>query len=172
MRVCHSELFNRPFPRRSRMRPSTFSLRSGKCSSSQRSKSGATAHGKRTIVYPANCAPACAHASRIFGASWSVSPGIIGATITPTGIPAARSCLTASKRASGEDVRGSSTRCNFGSSDVMEMFTAAASNFASSCKRSTSRVTRRFFVMIATGLRNLASTSRQPRVIRSCFSTG
>ena len=34
----------------SRIRRSTFSLRSGKCSSSQCSNSGATAHGRRIIV--------------------------------------------------------------------------------------------------------------------------
>ena len=55
-----------------------------------------------------------------------LSPGMIGATITPTGIPAARSCAIASSRAVGDEVRGSRTRCRFGSSDVTEMFTAAA----------------------------------------------
>ena len=51
---------------------------------------------------------------------------MIGATITPTGIPAARSCATASSRACGDEVRGSRTRCSSGSSEVTEMFTAAA----------------------------------------------
>ena len=67
--------------------------------------------------------------------------------------------------ACGDDVRGSSTRCNVGSRDVTETFTAAALHAASSRKISMSRVTRWFFVMIATGLRNFASTSRQPRVM-------
>ena len=51
---------------------------------------------------------------------------MIGATITPTGIPAARNIATVSKRAVGDEVRGSSTRCKFGSSEVTETFTAAA----------------------------------------------
>ncbi len=50
MRVCHLELLSLPLPRKSRMRPRIFSFRAGKCSSSQCSKSGATAHGKRTMV--------------------------------------------------------------------------------------------------------------------------
>src|SRR6266576_2671560 len=67
----------------------------------------------------------------------------------------------ASSRPCGEVVRGSSTRCNVGSRDVTETLTAAASHAASSRKISISRVTRWFFVMIATGLRNLARTSRR-----------
>ena len=46
--------------------------------------------------------------------------------MTPTGIPAARKVVTASRRAAGDDVRGSSTRWMFGSSEVTEMLTAAA----------------------------------------------
>ena len=71
-------------------------------------------------------------------------PRTLQESSTPAGIPAARSCLIVSRRASGEDVRGSSTRRNFGSSDVTEMFTATALQPASSRKRSISRVTRRF----------------------------
>ena len=78
----------------------------------------------------------------------------------------------ASSRALGDDVRGSSTRCSFESSEVTEIFTAAALNLASLRNKSTSRVTSRFFVMIATGLRNFANISRQPRVIRNFCSTG
>ena len=50
IRVLKRGSFNRSPPRRCRMRPSIFSLRSGKCSSSQRSKSGATASGSLTTV--------------------------------------------------------------------------------------------------------------------------
>jgi hypothetical protein len=96
---------------------------------------------------------------------------MIGATITPTGTPAARSCATASRRACGGDVRGSRMRCSFGSSDVIEMLIATALCAASSDKTSMSRVTSRFFVIMPTGLRNLASTSRQRRVICNFRST-
>ena len=84
---------------------------------------------------------------------------MIGATITPTGIPASCKAAIVSRRALGTEVLGSSTRCKVGSSDVTEIFTATAWWAASSHKRSTSRVTKRFFVMIATGFRNFANTS-------------
>ena len=51
---------------------------------------------------------------------------MIGATITPTGMSAARNCAIASSRARGGEVRGSRMRCKFGSSEVTEIFTAAA----------------------------------------------
>src|SRR4030095_9488525 len=50
IRLLKRGSFNRPPPRRCLIRPSTFSLRSGKCSASQRSKSGATANGSLTTV--------------------------------------------------------------------------------------------------------------------------
>ena len=72
----------------------------------------------------------------------------------------------------GGEVRGSRMRCNFRSGDVTEMLTATASCAANSRSTSMSRVMRRFFVMIPTGLRNFASTWRQPRVIFIRRSTG
>src|SRR5207248_10396632 len=112
------------------------------------------------------------HVFGSFVTPWSVSPGLIGATITPVGIPALRNCWIVSILALGGEVRGSRRRCNFASSEVTEMFTAAALYVASSRKKSISRDTSRFFVMIATGLRNRARTSRQPRVIRNFLSIG
>src|SRR5438477_11970 len=89
-----------------------------------------------------------------------------------TKAPVGRRCRLYDNRHCGEVVRGSSTRCNVGSRDVTETLTAAALHAASSRKISISRVTRWFFVMIATGLPNFARTSRQPRVIRNFLSTG
>ena len=50
MRVPQRASFNFPPPRMWRMRSNPFSFFSGKCSSSQCSKSGAMAHGNRTMV--------------------------------------------------------------------------------------------------------------------------
>ena len=55
---------------------------------------------------------------------------------------------------------------------LIENITRAASWRASSESRSTSRATRRFLVTMTTGLRFSASTSRQPRVMRSLRSSG
>ena len=85
------ESARRMVSRRSRMRLRTLSLRSGKCSSSQRSKSGATAHGRRRTTKPADVAPASRAAVRIAGISESVIAGMTGAHITVVGIPAAES---------------------------------------------------------------------------------
>jgi hypothetical protein len=97
---------------------------------------------------------------------------MIGATMTPTGMPAAASFSTASSRRFGMDVRGSITRCSFSSRVVMDRLTASRRWAPGPDSTSMSRVTRWFFVMMAAGLRNSASTSRQPRVMRSLRSTG
>ena len=60
-----------------------------------------------------------------------------------------RQRLDRARRSSGVDVRGSMMRASFGSSVVIETTTDAALYCASSPRRSTSRVTRWFFVMMA-----------------------
>ena len=78
----------------------------------------------------------------------------------------------ASSRSSGVVVRGSMMLASFASSVVTETATEMASYPASSAKMSMSRVTRWFLVMMATGLRNSASTARHRRVICSFRSIG
>src|SRR6185312_535632 len=99
-------------------------------------------------------APASRAALRIAGASWSVRPGIIGATFTLTGIPASDNLRMAFKRACGGEVRGSITFRNFVSSVVTDRQTLAQLYLANSESTSISRVTRKFFVIMAMGLRN------------------
>ena len=106
------------------------------------------------------------------GISWSVSPGTIGAAITPTGTPAAASRAIASSRRRGLPARGSMVRAISGSRVVIETETTAARWPASSASRSASRATRALLVMTPTGLRASASTSRHRRVISSFLSTG
>ena len=72
----------------------------------------------------------------------------------------------------GGEAKGSMRRCSSGSSVVTEIATLAASYRASSASRSASRVTRKPFVMIATGFLNSASTARQRRVSSSLRSAG
>ena len=67
-----------------------------------------------------------AAAWRMAGISWSVRPGMTGATFTPTGMPACASSRMAASRADGGDVRGSMTLRNSASSVVMDSQTAAA----------------------------------------------
>ena len=117
-------------------------------------------------------APAAAAASRIFGISWSVIAGTTGATITPTGMPAAASRSIAFSRSRGWEARGSILRATSGSSVVIESMTTAAWCSLSSWRMSMSRVTSSFLVMTPTGLRNSASTARHRRVISSRRSAG
>src|SRR5207248_1556068 len=70
---------------------STRSARSGSDSRSRCSKTVATLPGSRKKTNPARRAPAAAAASRMRAMSSSPSPGIIGATFTPTSSPAAAS---------------------------------------------------------------------------------
>ena len=62
----------------------------------------------------------------IDGISWSVSPGITGATNTPVGTPALVSFSIAFNRAAGWAVRGSMIRASSASSVVTDKNTAAA----------------------------------------------
>ena len=71
-------------------------------------------------MWRATRAPARAQAATIAGISWSVSPGITGATSTPTGTPAFESASIVASRRCGADERGSSTRWSAGSSVVTE----------------------------------------------------
>ncbi len=52
------------------------------------------------MTCPADRAPAARAAARILGMSWSLRPGMIGATLTPTETPAFASVsITRSRRA-------------------------------------------------------------------------
>ena len=93
-------------------------------------------------MWPAKDAPAFAAAFRMAGTSASVRPGMMGATLTPTGMPAAASASIAARRRAGVDVRGSIVRASAASIVVIESTTAAARCLASSVRTSTSRVTR------------------------------
>ena len=70
--------------------------------------------------------PESAAALRIAGISCSVSPGISGATITPTGTPALARAAIALSRPAGRVVRGSRRPTRSSSSDVIETNTPAA----------------------------------------------
>ena len=92
--------------------------------------------------------------------------------MTPHGMPAFASASSAARRSSGVDARGSMTRASSASSVVMETKTDAAWTAASSPRRSMSRVTRWFFVMIDVGFLNSFRTARHRRVISSFRSIG
>ena len=93
-----------------RIRPSTRSAASGRVRETQSTNTVSTARGNRSICHDAERAPASAAASRMAGTSLSVRPGMIGASITRTGMPASESVAIVRSRASGELVRGSSFR--------------------------------------------------------------
>src|ERR1039458_2236265 len=103
---------------------------------------GATVSGRRRICIPAHPAPAFPAASSTAATSWSFSPGIIGATSTPTGIPALASASTAASRCRGEEALGSNRRARPGFRELIERWTSAALYLASSPRRSMSRVTK------------------------------
>ena len=71
--------------------------------------------------------------------SLSVSCGITGATITPTGMPAAASRATSSSRRCGAGARGSSLRASSRSSVPIETKTRTRLRAASGASRSRSR---------------------------------
>ena len=118
----------------------------------------------RKTICPAQPAPAEAAASSSAGVSMSVSPGRIGAIMTPVGMPAAASFSIARNRSGDEEARGSSTRCRSAFSVVMLSKTEIAWCSASSRNRSMSRVTRALFVMAVIGFRNSAKTLIHRRV--------
>ena len=117
--------FSRP-PRIAKIRLTIFSLRSGTCRSSQSRNRSFTPYGRRRGTQLASVAPLSDAAMRIEGISWSVSPGITGATKTVTGTPAWASCSIASSLRSGLDVRGSMALWRAGSNVVTETATFAA----------------------------------------------
>ena len=99
-------------------------------------------------------------------------PGITGATITPTGIPACASCAITRSRAWGEAVRGSNVRLISAFSDVMLNMTETRRFFARSASKSMSRTINALFVTMVTGWRQRASTMRMLRVMPRRFSSG
>jgi len=94
------------------------------------------------------------------GISWSFSPGMMGATETPVGIPAAESSRIARSRKAGVLALGSSWRAKTGSRLVTERSTAVALNCAKFARTSMSRVTKWFLVIMVTGLRKSRRTSQ------------
>jgi len=119
-----------------------------------------------------NDAPAFAAASRIAGMCESLSPGIKGAVMTPVGTPAALKASNTFNRCRYAAVRGSRIRRKSSSSEVMEVNTRTKLRFAISSKRSRSRSTRLFLVMMPTGFRNSRQISNNCRVMRICRSIG
>ena len=107
--------------------------------------------GSRRRMYPAPPAPALAPASTIASNSESVRPGMTGATISPTGMPALASAAMASSRRDGVAARGSMRRASLRSSVVTEMATCARPFSAIGASRSMSRVTRADLVTTLTG---------------------
>ncbi len=67
---------------------------------------------------------------------------MMGATKTPVGMPARARVAIASRRRSGDEVRGSMVRASDASRVVTETNTLAALCSASAANKSTSRVTR------------------------------
>jgi len=104
--------------------------------------------------------------------SESVSTGMIGATITPTGMPASCSRRIVRRRAAGEAVRGSSVRFSSFDSVVTLIITYTSPSAAIGASRSMSRSTIALFVMMESGCRYFASTSRMLRVTRYSRSIG
>ena len=98
--------------------------------------------------------------------SSSFSPGMIGATITPTSIPAFASLSIVRMRRAGVVTNGSIARAfvssQKGQLTAIEKRALRVSSWNTSMSRSTSGA----FVMIPTGCRYSAHTSRHPRVSR------
>ena len=88
--------------------------------------------------------------------------GTTGATITPTGMPAAASRSIAFSRSRGCEARGSILRATSPSSVVIESITTAAWCAASSWRMSMSRVTSSFLVMIADRVAELGQHLQAP----------
>src|SRR5215469_16452155 len=69
----------------------TCAARCGACNASHSRNSAFNSKGRRSTVYPAHEAPACAACSSTASMSRSFNAGMIGATSTPTGMPASAS---------------------------------------------------------------------------------
>ena len=104
--------------------------------------------------------------------SWSVSPGMIGATITEVGMPASVNCRIASSRLVGVAARGSMVRARCRSSVVTDSATLASPRSAIRDRMSMSRTTSADLVTMPTGWPCASSTSSISRMIRYCFSIG
>lgn len=104
--------------------------------------------------------------------SGSLTKGITGETLTPTGMPAAASVSIVRSRRCGAAARGSRMRANAGSSVVTDTTTAHNPRTAIGASRSRSRSTPDDLVTITNGCAQSDSTSTTPRVMRKRRSTG
>jgi hypothetical protein len=95
-----------------------------------------------------------------------------GAMLTPTRMPAAASRSTIWSRLRGVATPGSMARARSWSWKGRLMATLSLASRASCWSTSTSRSTIGDLVMMPTGFRKSAQTSRQPRVSRSDASSG
>ncbi len=98
--------------------------------------------------------------------SSSFRPGMIGATITPTLTPARASRSMVRMRRAGVVTKGSMARAFASFQKGTLTITESRATRDSSWSTSMSRSMRGAFVMMPTGLRYSAQTSRQPRVRR------
>ena len=99
------------------------SARSGSHARTRSSNTVATGPGRRRNTKPARVAPLAAAAVSTSLMSSSPSPGIIGATFTPTSSPAAASLAIVWMRRSGDATNGSIARALSGSQSGIEMVT-------------------------------------------------
>ncbi len=104
--------------------------------------------------------------------SSSPSPGITGATLTPTSRPAAASRAIVLIRRCGVATNGSIARALSGSHSGTDTLTPTRATCASRESTSRSRSMSGALVMMPTGLRYSAHTSRQRRVSRYDASSG
>jgi hypothetical protein len=104
--------------------------------------------------------------------SWSLMAGMIGATMTATGMPASASWRMVSRRLLGVGARGSMRRASFASRVVIDTAALARLRSAIGPRMSMSRVIRPDFVTMPTGWLVRLSTSRMPRVMRNLRSIG
>ncbi len=126
----------------------------------------------RRSVDIASLAPACRARRSNSGMSSSFRPGMIGEIEMPVEMPASDNRAMASNRLRLAGACGSTWRATSSSANGMLKYTLIQ---ASSCRRlstSRSRCTRTPFVMMATGLRYSAQTSRQARVSSNDASIG
>ena len=97
---------------------------------------------------------------------------MIGATFTPTEIPARASFSITRSRRAGAGTYGSMARAFSGSQNGMLTVTCAEATAVRLASTSTSRSTSADLVMMAAGFARSTHTSRQPRVSRYDASSG
>ena len=102
----------------------------------------------------------------------SVTIGMTGATITPTGTPAPCNAAIVRMRACGAAARGSSCDESLLSSVVTDTIAETRPCSAIGASRSRSRAISADLVIRLTGCRASASTSRHCRVMRCSRSIG